>query len=368
MQKKKILSLLHMPPPMHGVTYMNSLIINNYKSDAHELELIELRFVNDIAKLGGYTFRKLFIYFRILVQFVIKLIKIRPVAVYCSITPLGKGFLRDSVFVFIARIFRKKVILHLHGIGIEKELTSKTKLFYYKLVFKNIYVITLSDSITSDIDCLRKSIHKIFVLNNGIPVQKEYPESVNRPDKFIITCLSTIEPLKGQLTLMKAIRILKERGYSNILCHIAGQVSDESYYNKLSEFRVENELIDMIFFDGAIWGEKKNMLLHNSDVFVFPTESDSFGLVILEAFNFRLPVIATNVGSIPEIIDDNQNGYVIERGDSEGIAEKLEYLILNESERKKMGLNGYSKLCNKYSLESFISNLNGVFTKILETD
>lgn len=353
-----------MPPPIHGVTYVNSLIVNNFKNNNHELELIKISYDNDISNIGKVKLSKFKVYGKILFRYTLKIITKKYDAIYCSITPVGKGFIRDAVYIFIARLFNKKIILHLHGLGIQNELNKDFKSSIYKSVFKNTYVITLSKSIIDDLGWIKNIVRKVFIVNNGIPVQREQISKKSKTDAFVITCLSTISPLKGQLTLMKAIQVLRNRGYNSLICHIAGQVSNQEYFKTLQEYRCSNNLSETIIFDGLIMGENKNELLRNSDVFVFPTEWESFGLVILEAFNNQLPVIATNVGSIPEIIDNTKNGFIFNKGDYMDIAGKIEFLINNEEIRLNMGLNGYAKLCQKYSLDSFINNLGLVFDEI----
>ncbi|MDB5013698.1 MAG: glycosyl transferase group 1, partial [Daejeonella sp.] len=219
-------------------------------------------------------------------------------------------------------------------------------------------------SILHDLEKIQKVVKKIFIVNNGIPIIN-YPYTKMVDENFNITCLSTITPLKQQLILLKAISILKSRGYQNLRCKIAGQISNQPYYHLLKKYVSENSLDHQVDFLGAIWGDDKNNLLRDTDVFVFPTSWESFGLVVLEAFNFKIPVIGSNIGSIPEIIDNGINGFIIDPGNFEGIADKLEYLILNPEKREIMGNNGYIKLCENYSLERFISTLNTTFDEIL---
>src|SRR5690606_35448777 len=117
MKKDKILCLLHMPPPLHGVSYINTLLTENYNNEKIELDVIEISYSNKISDLGNFSYKKIVIYFKILMKYIYKLVIARPKAVYFSITPCGNGFIRDSVFVLVAKIFKIKVILHLHGIG-----------------------------------------------------------------------------------------------------------------------------------------------------------------------------------------------------------------------------------------------------------
>ena len=78
-----------------------------------------------------------------------------------------------------------------------------------------------------------------------------------------------------------------------------------------------------------------------------------------------LPVVATNVGAIPEIVEDGITGYVVNRNEPYQIKEKLEVLIKDPILRKQMGVAGRRKFLNNYTLEKFNSNMNKVFEDIM---
>jgi len=81
-----------------------------------------------------------------------------------------------------------------------------------------------------------------------------------------------------------------------------------------------------------------------------PRAGDSFPNIILEAFDAELPVIASNVGGISEILVDKMGGYVVENGNIEDAARKLDYLLDNRELRKSMG-NFNRKMLERFSLE-----------------
>lgn len=92
-----------------------------------------------------------------------------------------------------------------------------------------------------------------------------------------------------------------------------------------------------------------NDLYEKSSVFVMPSFYEAFGLVFLEAMSHKLPCIGTAVDAMPEIIEDGKTGYVVPPKDADVLAEKIELLITNPERCKKMGLEGYIQLNEKFS-------------------
>ena len=79
----------------------------------------------------------------------------------------------------------------------------------------------------------------------------------------------------------------------------------------------------------------------------------------------RIPVISTNEGAIPEIIEDGYNGYIVAKNNPVALADKIEYLINNPKLRHKMGKNGLNRYEERYTLEKFEHNFVNTMQKIL---
>ena len=79
---------------------------------------------------------------------------------------------------------------------------------------------------------------------------------------------------------------------------------------------------------------------------------------------FSLPLISTYEGAIPEIIENNVNGYLIKQRDKVGLANKIQQLIENPSLRKSMEINGKEKFDREYTLSHFEQNMTEILTKI----
>ena len=94
-----------------------------------------------------------------------------------------------------------------------------------------------------------------------------------------------------------------------------------------------------------------------------PTKREPFGLVYLEAMLYRLPVVATNIGAIPDFVQNDTNGYLVEPGDVKGIAEALIKLLDNPQKCMTFGEYGYKLVTEKYTWEMVGKRMKEYITK-----
>ena len=103
-------------------------------------------------------------------------------------------------------------------------------------------------------------------------------------------------------------------------------------------------------------------LLNSSDIFILPSKFESFPLTILEAMNYKLPIVATNTGGISELVQHNVNGYIVEFNDSHSLSKYLLALIENKEKRILMGAASYNRAMNHFTERHFKEKL----VKVLE--
>jgi glycosyltransferase involved in cell wall biosynthesis len=121
----------------------------------------------------------------------------------------------------------------------------------------------------------------------------------------------------------------------------------------------ELNIEDKVEIVGPKYGKEKEEYFVKSDIFIFPTfyENETFGLVNLEAMQYRLPVITTNEGGIPDVVIDGETGFIIEPRDIGDLANKIEILINDQDLRQKMGKAGYKRYHEYFTLDHFEMNM-----------
>jgi len=360
----KILFILHLPPPIHG-----SSMVGKYIHDSQVInETFNTRYINlgtskTVDEIGKNHFLKITRYLRILISFIRQIVKFKPDLIYLAITAKGIGFYKDLPIAIIAKLFRKKLVLHYHNKGVKTRQNNFFDNFLYKLLFKNTKVILLSKLLYDDV---KKYVNEedAYYCPNGIPVVEYEKSNKNANQTPELLFLSNLIESKGVFVLLEALQILNKKKI-DFHCNFVGgeaDISSQQLAQKISELNLQ----DLVTYHGKQFGNDKYKLFNHSDIFVFPTfyHNETFGLVNLEAMMFGLPVISTNEGAIPNIIDDNETGYLIKKQDSVDLANKIQQLIENPSLRKRMGRKGKEKFEREYTLSHFEQNMNKILTKI----
>lgn len=150
--------------------------------------------------------------------------------------------------------------------------------------------------------------------------------------------IGTIEPRKGLKYLIQALTILKE---NNTDCHlnIIGKIKDNEYYNDLLQIINQNNL--NVSFHGFVEEEIKDQLLKESQIFVFPSLLEGYGMVLREVMSYGLPIVCFNNSAMPYLVKDNVNGKIVKNKDSLAMANAIDSIIKNRNLRDKLSKGAY---------------------------
>lgn len=359
----KVLLFIKIPPPYTGATLMNSyvseskILRKNFKVDE-----LRISYSQKVDQLGKVKLYKAWIVAKTFLLLFYKLSFNRPNLVYFQISPLGTGFLRDSLYVLLIKLFNIKLLFHLHGKGIENESNTFFKNLLYEFIFNKTQVICLSNILTYDIKNIYKG--KPFILPNSIvPVNFETPIDRECYAKPKILFLSNLFISKGLMVFIEALEILQKEkvDFEGIIIGAEGDIKAEDL-NKILVERVLNEKVSYL---GSMYGDDKNRIIKSTDIFVFPTLNDVWGLVILEAMQFGIPVIASNEGAIPEIIEDGVTGFIVEKNNPIQIVDKVKLIINQPQATFKIRKLAFEKFHNNYTIDKFEFKLNEIIKSIL---
>lgn len=226
---------------------------------------------------------------------------------------------RYLLLALLLRLFtRCKVILFFHtDIGRMLSDHSKLRASVYKLIF------TLSSSLWHRILCASKYMQTILLQEYHIGASKiiVIPNCINT-DKFqaqtgkrtrrqgypIVLFAGNVGPRKGADLLIRAFKKLNEIYPESHLDIVGSGEYLEPYKNMAKQLG----LVKAVEFHGLVSGQRLMELYHTCDIFSLPSRFEPFGMVLLEAMAAGKPIVATNVGGIPEVVENGRNAIVIE--------------------------------------------------------
>ena len=364
MNKKNILLIIQLPPPVHGSSIMGSVLIKCLSDiESYNIKSLNSNSSNKIKDIGNFNLYKLLKYSHLFYNILLSLIFKKIDLYYFSITSKGIAFFKDFLIGFFLRISGKKIVYHFHNKGISDNQNNKLYNFCYGFLFKKSYAIILSEHLKYDIIKYFEK-EKIFILPNTITndnLKQKFNLKKTSSVKFLF--LSNLIKSKGIRELISACIKLKKQAVDFSL-DIIGAEGDISIKDLEALIRNKN-LNDNVKVHGKVIGTKKNNFFLNCDVFIHPTKNDCFPLVLLEALKFSKPIISTKIGAIEDMVIDGYNGYIINKCSPTLIAEKMQYFIRNKKSIKQMGLKSGEIFYQKFTLKKFEHKLLQIIDSII---
>ena len=173
----------------------------------------------------------------------------------------------------------------------------------------------------ASIDWLKKYVdNEITVLHNSVivPSTNYYSNDSNN-----IVMLGRLEERKGTYDLLEVINDIVKK-YENIKFVLAGDGDLERLDKKIKQLEIPQNNIEVL---GWIDSNKRHELLKDCLIYVLPSYNEGMPMSVLEAMSYGIPCISTNVGSIPSVIENNNNGIIINPGDKIALRESLINLL-----------------------------------------
>jgi glycosyltransferase involved in cell wall biosynthesis len=227
--------------------------------------------------------------------------------------------------------------------------------------------ITVNSIAVADItskECFAK--RKIQLIRNGVALQKHCPDKNSAPlppnphNGRVVGTVANYRPIKNYNMIINAVpEILKV--FPDTVFWFIGEGSDRNRLErKINQLGIE----DNVFLTGT--RQDISSLLNQMDVFVLTSFAEGSPNSVLEAVAHGLPVVATNVGGLPEIVLNDKTGFLVPIDSSRLLAEKLIYLLSNYENAKAMGANGRKHVENNFALDRLLKEQLNLYLKTLK--
>lgn len=363
--RKRILFILHMPPPVHGAAVVGKMIHDSRLINvAFDCRFINLATASGLEDIGKFRFNKISRFTTLLKNIRREIKSFSPDLIYITPNSAGAAFYKDWLTVWMLKNTGIPVVAHFHNKGVSRNSSNAIKRTLYKIFFRNLNVILLSRRLFSDIERYADPTRVHFCPNGIVDNSSQQTDrKENTPPRILF--ISNLLVSKGILTLLDSLRSVNDRGY-DFRCDIAGAETFEIDRKRLDEEIKARKLDNKVIYHGAVYGNEKERLLDNSDMLVFPTfyECEAFPLVCLEAMSHRLPVISTNEGGIPDIVSDDLTGFICQKQNSVQFADKIITLLSDNGLRKNMGQAGRERFENQFTISAFEQKMHDTLHNI----
>jgi Glycosyltransferase len=245
---------------------------------------------------------------------------------------------------------KRRILVHFHSVAEESGRATVRKSKGADLVIAN-----------SGATAKTVSGGRVIVIHPGVKAMaRRTPKRANASRPIAIGTVARLVPVKGLDSMIGAMLLLKERSRSVTLEVIGAGPERE----RLEQETAGAGLADIVRFIG--WRDDVRALMVHWDIYVQPSLSEGFGIAAVEAMAQGLPVVATRVGGLPEIVMDGETGILVPPRDSAALADAIDTLINDPVLRLRMGNAGRERATGHFSLEREADTMQRVYDRLLQ--
>ncbi len=217
------------------------------------------------------------------------------------------------------------------------------------------------------------SPEKIIAIHTGVDVKQEGRESRVESRKIngireelgisketpLIGTVAILRKKKGHYILIEAARIILKDIPDIIFIFIGDGPQRKNLLRLIDKYGLNNRV--------RLLGLRNDVhaLLREMDVFVLPSFEEALGTSVLEAMAASIPVVATNVGGIPEAVIDGVTGILVSPGDADALADAIKRLIQDKSMARRMGEQGRQRVEEHFSVEKMVEGMYDLYTSLI---
>lgn len=278
----------------------------------------------------------------------------------------GASFYRSLPFIYMASWAKKPIINHIHGADFDEfyvNASDKKKAQIKKVYNKCSILIALSAEWADRFMQIVPAKKVRIIVNYSTLHEEALEERLQRTSNNTVLFLGEIGRRKGCYDI-PAVAAEVVRVVPNVKFILAG-VGSEADEKAVKELFKDKGVAEYVVFPGWVRGADKDKLLRESDVFYLPSYNEGMPMSILDAMGYGLPIVSTNVGGIPKIVHDEENGNCCEVGDIKTMSDSIAKLLTDRDELTKFGKKSFEIVKNGYSLERHLELVEEVYESLL---
>lgn len=349
-------------------TVVNNVIDSGEMLKEHDLKIIPFntcriqRKSDSTGSLSVENLKNFFLEYRDVVGEV----KAASPDVFYMHSSIGMALLKDLLILrHVKRATRYKTVLHVHYADYDKIMPSNGVLARLILRLMKEYVDmvvflsrkTMEEFIAHGLDAQKCTV--IYNFSTMSYPETQLQERMREPNQVLqLLFVGSVDKRKGIFDVLECLTKLKQK----VKLHVCGGFGSEQDRVRFETY--QTQLGDTVEFHGYINGDEKKAVFLQADVLLLPSYGEGLPMVILEAFSATNAVITTNVGAIPEIVDQ-ECGFVVDPGDQDAICKAIAFYAEGDGAALLRHQAHNLAVAEQYSLRMFIQKISEVcrFTK-----
>lgn len=367
--KKNVLMVGPVPPPYGGIAAVVEEIVNSDLKNEYSFEVFDS---HEDAPSGFNILKRLPFNIRRFIKFnrVISQKKFEFAHLHFDIG----SFRGKTLLILTLRLRGVKVLLHLHGTGWDAfyDNVSGSKKFFARtgIRFSNITIVLYDYWVRKIREILPEA--QVYVTSNFVqeakPVSQERVAEFRKrfnfsEDNIVVIFVGLLGWRKGCFDMLKAMpEVLKQRPRVRFV--LVGGDDYLGEFDSIKQQVIDQGLSDRIFITGQAEREDVPVYMKMSQIFLLPTYREGAPIAIIEAMRSSLPIITTPVGGIPDMVEDDYNGLMIQPGNPEQMASAVIRLVDDPDLRERLGSTALKVFNEKFSSAKAIGQLAGIYKKM----
>ncbi len=265
--------------------------------------------------------------------------------------------IRKSLFMLLAKLWGKRVVVHFHAFSVETTIDS-CWCFVYRYMFNSAdRVVVLSDMWRKVVDDLFDLGGKVEVIYNPCVVTQSTQKYQKRNQ---ILYAGTLCARKGYADMIRAFAKIADI-YPKWSVVFAGNGEIEEGRALAKELNIERQ----VSFLGWVDGVEKDRVFQEASIFCLPSYAEGFPMAILDAWAYGLPVVATPVGGISDVVVDGRNILLFNPGDIAQLAEHISEMINNGELRDGIAMESLRLANSKFDLAAINREIGALYKSLI---
>ena len=364
----RVVAVGQTPPPYGGQSLaIESFVTGEY--EGIEVSHVRMAFSAEMADVGRFQARKLLHLLTVVVRVLWQ--RFRTGAKVLYYPPAGPDLvpvMRDLAILLATRWAFDATVFHFHAGGLSEIWPRLPRAL--RRPFRAAYArpdLALQPSALNPPDGEFLGARRTVVIPNGVPDSADAGDPVGDPGQPTILYVGVVRESKGVLVLLDACKRLEERGVVFEL-RIMGSFESPEFKLGVRAVLAEAGLEAKTALLGARIGEEKARYFATSDVFCYPTffEAETFGLVVIEAMQFSLPVVASRWRGVSSVVADGETGILVPPKDPEALADALQALLEDPTKRERLGRRGRELYLERYTEGKYRANMQAALRSLVD--